>query len=675
MASTPSTDINSSSTPYLRWVCLTCGKEYLEQVEHCETDGMELTAVKNDSFIGAIFAQRYRIEAVIGRGGMSSIYKAKHLLMGKYFAIKLMHEFMLANSKSILRFQAESRAASASSHPNLVAVHDSGVTSEGVPYLVMDFIDGRTLDDELDGLEFMGVDRCLNIVRQIMDGLENIHSQNIVHRDLKPSNIMLSFEPDGSERVRIVDFGIAKIFGDEEDQNRLTRTGEVFGSPPYMSPEQCLGKKLDARSDIYSLGCVVYKCLTGVYPILGANSLETFSMQVSSSPEPISKACPKAHVPARVEDVVMKALEKDPPKRFQSVAEFRKSLLDAYEQGKEEEAFQYLRARFNSRFRRLRGRVNQNLLSLALGSALLIACAAGLIHFNPACRLAFHTAINPSLYAVSISAGRFLSVWNYQCAKYLLMNAVREADFSKIADSRINSRDDLQKLYDRWGYRVDSKRIDNEIKSIKSDWLTSRFAIKMKNEDNASVALINTLPVPTERASTKAMAISLSELAAHSLKRGAYNLARLQAEKSLHLWNDVLKEHPKPALAALSLLGSSNEHLGKLNDAKAESEQLLALAKIAPVDAEYAASSTLNLARIEAMTGNFSRAEARFKESIAWSGRSTNSQTSTIIDALSDYAALLRRLNRVSEAVVIEKKLNDFENRGPLQAITERANR
>ena len=217
---------------------------------------------------------------------------------------------------------------------------------------------------------------------------------------------MLSKNSDGSELVRIVDFGIAKIL--DESKANLTLTGEVLGSPPYMSPEQCQGKPLDARSDIYSLACMIYQCLSGKLPVEGKNVLETFSMQVTYIPKPLSEVVRMTNIPVLVEDAVLKGLEKDSQHRFQSVAEFRKSLFDGYEKAREQEALQYLAARLNSRFRRFRQRMNQNAVLLGVVSVVLIATGGSLLVFNPTCRQFSHSAVTQSIYSTCMDAGRFV---------------------------------------------------------------------------------------------------------------------------------------------------------------------------------------------------------------------------------------------------------------------------
>ena len=657
----------------LKWVCMTCGAEYAAQQDRCDDDGTELSAVKSESLVGTILAEKYFLESLIGRGGMSSIYKAKQILMDKYFAVKLMHVFLMSDSTNIRRFQVESKAAASLNHPNLISVQDFGITPDGIPYLVMDFIDGKTLQDILDEEDSMGVEYCLDVMRQVMAGLAHIHENGIVHRDLKPSNVMISKNSDGSELVRIVDFGIAKVL--DEGKTALTLTGEVLGSPPYMSPEQCQGKPLDARSDIYALACMMYQCLSGKLPVMGKNLLETFTMQITYIPKPLSEVVPHAKIPVLVEDAVLKGLEKDPQHRFQSVAEFRKRLFEGYEKAREQEALQYLAARLNSRFRRFRQRINQNAALLGLLSFLLIATGGSLLVFNPTCRQFTHSAVTQSIYSTCMDAGRLMGLWNFEAGKWFLDRAVREADFGKVADNRINSRDALQNLYDRYGYRVDAKRVDSQIKEIKSQWLVNRFNIKMRDEDQVSASLLDVMQIPSDKAQARTMANSLTELAEKSLKRGAYALAERQAARAASIYSDELHERTSQSMRALNALCTSLELNGRLTEASLQAEALLKQSQIVPIDKEFECSAELELARIALIEKKMSEAESKFKQAIETAGGGFNQdlknvrspaeehRAAVLVDALNDYAALLRRSQRADEAQKVESRLTSLESK------------
>jgi serine/threonine protein kinase len=271
----------------------------------------------------ADFADRYQILSVLGQGAFGVVYKARHSLMGRTVAIKVLHEEM-PDSMLMRRFQVEAQAASNLSHPNIVTVYDFGASANNQLYLVMDFVEGTDLDETLQSEGRLAVQRALNIFIQACDALEHAHHRGVIHRDLKPSNIMLATTDGAADTVKIVDFGLAKLAA--VNAERLTATGDLLGTPLYMSPEQCLGEPLDARSDIYALGCIMYRVLTGHLPIEGKNILATLYQQISAPPVPFEKSAPGLQIPACVEKIVLKALQKDPAARYQSMAELGREL-------------------------------------------------------------------------------------------------------------------------------------------------------------------------------------------------------------------------------------------------------------------------------------------------------------------------------------------------------------
>lgn len=281
-----------------------------------------MSARRVDPLLGTVFADRYRILEVLGRGGMGVVYKARHELMDRLVAIKMMLPQLVSDDVSLARFQREARAASKINHPNIIAIHDFGLTNDnGVAYLVMDYIEGHTLATAIEKDGQLGVTRATRIFLQVCDALQHAHKLGVVHRDLKPGNIMLVCHDDNEDFVKVVDFGVAKLTEGDSDQ-RLTGTGEIFGSPVYMSPEQCSGDPLDARSDIYALGCVLYETLTGKPPCVGRTPIETITKHISVVPPTFSEARPDLYIPEWIERVVFKALSKDASKRQQSMQEF-----------------------------------------------------------------------------------------------------------------------------------------------------------------------------------------------------------------------------------------------------------------------------------------------------------------------------------------------------------------
>jgi len=249
---------------------------------------------------------------------MSVVYKAKHTLMDRTVAIKMLNG--TNDQPAIDRFQQEARAASSLSHRNIISIYEFGMENK-TPYLVMDFLGGLTLQKLIDDVKRVDTSRAIPIFRQICEGLEHAHRKGIVHRDLKPSNICLT-KQDGAETVKIVDFGIAKLLpAAGRNTLHLTQTGEVLGSPLYMSPEQCQGKLTDSRSDIYSMGCLMYECLTGIPPLMGETSFETMEKHIAGAPAEFAKTAPDLKVDKNLEAAIFRCLEKNPEDRYQNASE------------------------------------------------------------------------------------------------------------------------------------------------------------------------------------------------------------------------------------------------------------------------------------------------------------------------------------------------------------------
>lgn len=292
-------------------------------------DDIELNNHLHDSLIDQIIDQKYKIESVIGRGGMGVVYKARHLILEREFAIKVLHPYLASDPKNRKRFQREAQAASRLTHPNLATVFDWDLLENGCPYIVMYYIEGFKLTEIIDMQETFGLDLWLSLFIQMCEGLAHAHSVGVIHRDLKPGNIIITEGQHKECFVKIIDFGIAKLLYDYEKSSvskAITKDGEVFGSPPYMSPEQCLGRILDTRSDMYSLGCVMYEALSGQPPHLGESLFETMNKQVHDTPRRFSELHTKLQIPQELEAIIFKALEKDPDKRFQSMFKLRSEL-------------------------------------------------------------------------------------------------------------------------------------------------------------------------------------------------------------------------------------------------------------------------------------------------------------------------------------------------------------
>ncbi|MEZ4489459.1 MAG: protein kinase [Cyanobacteriota/Melainabacteria group bacterium] len=275
--------------------------------------------------------ERYEIISELGTGGMGSVYLALDKILDKKVAIKVLAKTSIADDPRVIqRFQREAMAAGKLAHQNLVSTLDFDVSPSGQPYLVMDYAEGVTLKDHLAAVGALPLDQIHDIFKQILAGIAHAHKEGVVHRDLKTSNIVLVDDEDGKLRAMVIDFGIALILEDGQSSSELTRTNAVLGSPLYMSPEQVRGEKADERSDIYSLGCVLYECLTGSPPFKGESSLQTMEMHLSTPPPEVTGMFGDDEaLEARLNRVLSIALAKDPAVRFSRVDLFASALSDA----------------------------------------------------------------------------------------------------------------------------------------------------------------------------------------------------------------------------------------------------------------------------------------------------------------------------------------------------------
>jgi serine/threonine-protein kinase len=284
-----------------------------------------------DPLVGSVLAGRYEVKRRIGEGGMGAVYEARHTLIGKRVAVKVLLEKLVSKSDFVARLLQEARLASSIGHENIVDVTDFGTTDDGRSFVVMEFLDGESLAELTMREAPLPIERSLRIARQAASALGAAHAKGIFHRDVKPENIYLVRRGD-ADFVKVVDFGISKAVkpgGGEEGAEgyRLTHTGLLLGTPLYMSPEQARGEEdLDHRVDIWALGVMLYECLTGEVPFRANNYLQIISQVLTHTPLPPSQLRPELGIPDAVEAVVMRAMEKDRSRRYQTMAELERDL-------------------------------------------------------------------------------------------------------------------------------------------------------------------------------------------------------------------------------------------------------------------------------------------------------------------------------------------------------------
>lgn len=321
-------------------ICPNCSNANADAAHFCFDCGAALTDVATqsssrsapqrtlvdaaaDSLLNIIIADRYRIDAKLGAGGMGTVYRATRLMIGDEVAVKILHRDA-ADPHAAARFRREAQAAARLKHPNAVTIHDFGVTPDGLQYLVMELVDGRSVRQIIKQEGPLTPSTAAEIVAQVCSALDVAHAHHIVHRDLKPDNIIVNITVNGL-RVKVLDFGIAKLRDDTA--GNLTQTGSILGTPHYMSPEQCLGEELDGRSDIYSLGVVLFEMLTGIVPFNSPTPSAVVVQQVTQAPPALRSI--NASISPMVEAVVLKALQKQRDARPRTAGAFAAELTRA----------------------------------------------------------------------------------------------------------------------------------------------------------------------------------------------------------------------------------------------------------------------------------------------------------------------------------------------------------
>ncbi|MBX9687046.1 MAG: serine/threonine protein kinase [Candidatus Obscuribacterales bacterium] len=279
--------------------------------------------------VGSIFEDRYEILAVLGEGGMGTVYKSKQMDVKRIIALKVMHGVDVEDDESIRRFRREAKALSRLQHRNIVTFYHYGFAKDGTPFAAMEYLKGKNLAVLLEEAGPIEANRSATIMMQILAALSEAHAQGIVHRDLKPANIMLLDKPE-KDTVKLVDFGLAKLAQKPGlASGKLTKTGMLIGSVHYMSPEQVAGQTVDARSDLYSCGCIMYEMLTGTKPFEAENPVGLMYLHANQKAASFSSHVATRNASPTIEAICFRAMEKDPLERYQNADEFAQD-LDAF---------------------------------------------------------------------------------------------------------------------------------------------------------------------------------------------------------------------------------------------------------------------------------------------------------------------------------------------------------
>jgi serine/threonine protein kinase len=304
--------------------CPQCDGRYPREFRVCPQDATPLEdAQEQDPLIGAVLADTYHIIRLIGEGGMGRVYEAQHTrLANRRLAVKLLHDDMARQPDILTRFEREAEAASTIAHPNVVEVLDVHRLEDGRPYIVCEYLEGEEFGALLDRVGTLPVETAVRIVRQICRALMAAHDRGIVHRDVKPENVFLVGDPR-APRVKVIDFGISK---QDDGSSKLTRTGMVMGTPAYMAPEQARGEHVDFRADIYAVGGILYRAVTGQKPYDGDDGAQVLTLVLTEEPKRPRSVAPT--VPEALEVVIQRAMARHPDDRHSSMAQLEAELAE-----------------------------------------------------------------------------------------------------------------------------------------------------------------------------------------------------------------------------------------------------------------------------------------------------------------------------------------------------------
>lgn len=311
--------------------CPECTATYPDDYAICPRDGAPLHETTLWQ-IGTVVRGKYRILARLGEGGMAVVYKAHHELLDEFRALKVIKHDLARDAEFMGRFKNEAIMARKLTHPNAVRVDDLDIAEDGLPFIAMELVVGDTLETLVQRAGPLPVSLVLDISLNVCEALDAAHKLGLVHRDIKPENIVLIAQREGPPIAKILDFGISRLRESLGGSKGLTQTGMVIGTPEYMSPEQAMAKKgveIDGRSDLYSLGLVMYRMLTGEMPFQAETTVEIFLQQLKTRPHPPHELKPELGIPEAVSSIVMKALEKDREKRFATGGEMAAAMRKA----------------------------------------------------------------------------------------------------------------------------------------------------------------------------------------------------------------------------------------------------------------------------------------------------------------------------------------------------------
>ncbi|MBL0188201.1 MAG: protein kinase [Candidatus Obscuribacter sp.] len=589
-----------------------------------------------DPILGRTIADRYQPLERIGEGGMSTVYKARDLNLDRLVALKLLTPVRSQEPTALARFKQEAVAISRLEHNNIVRVIDYGVDdklgSAPQPYLVMDLIQGQSLAQILKSDKPQSLDQSLAIFKQTLDALSHAHKMGIVHRDVKPSNIMFTADDQGKASVHVVDFGIAKLTRQDQSPT-LTNTGEMFGSPLYMSPEQCLGNAIDARSDIYSLGCVLYELVEGHPPYQADNLLKVLHMHISAKPAPIANPLLSKELKIALNSVISKAMAQNPADRYKTIEDLS-SDINAVANGN---LSRFLNKKQQMQLWHLPFLVGWPLparMALYGFLALLIPALCVGIMFG------YLSLTRPTDAARTANEG-FTKAPPYSTARLIQIDDLRLDAHSKNSNYNIGIRQNRFGRYTDFFQGMRMKSADPEYQ-LGPDLLWSGLPLNTPTEEDRNVMLGEITDSLEGKAANQVSDKSILS-AAQKLKESG------DLYRALNLYLFLLSEsRPDQAIKALAEEGSGDCYLdlGLYFDAETRYKNALDQAKLLPGSNLARATLMLKLARIREAEADLTTSQKLLND---------------CLDDLktADNANKLKRLTTMSDALMMQGKYKE----------------
>lgn len=619
-------------------ICPRCSREFSPAgtVNICPHDQSLLSLVTSDPFIGQVIAGHYRVTDVLGQGGWSVVYRAQHeTIKNRQVAIKMLHSHLIRDKDKVLRFQREAEAAMSLNFPQIAAVYDYGVLPEGQPFIVMEYLDGVALSEVLKEQGALSTDRALTIAKQVCLGLAAAHDRRIIHRDVKPSNIFLTKDENGNETVKLLDFGLAKIISPEPGEGNLTHTGDTMGTPDYMSPEQCIGLELDARTDIYTFGYVLYEMLTGKQAVRGKNTYESMNMHIHETPLQFAEANPQCAIAPAIEAVVFKTLAKNPDDRYQTAMELRDALERAAEQ-KEQTLTMFSRmlaaAKLNKRIAKARKKKSSfdPVVIVAAAASLLLLTGIGMkvVELNSQKSQQSQKAVHNPAEAWKALNAQGINAYNdsdYVAARSYFEQA--EPVGGQLGDDSEQHRITLNYLkdtYSKLGQNDLAAKVAAKMEAIQQNYYYSDYGRKEEND-----ALIRKL---------------FRDLLAHP------NDKKIATELSATLNKQ----------AALAIIDSRLDEAAELVDQAMD----LSARVLGKDSAEYG-KSVSNLAAVTFDTGKRTEAEPLYKQALSVREKALGPDDPLVGRSCRNLAEYYRRLQRYNEAIPLLNRALQIYERNP----------